>query len=67
MAMNPKNQIGNILVRIKKSVRIHVCLGIRSSYIYAMSIPSRSYKSLGWGSDNHVRMTKRRKPIYTAV
>ena len=37
------------------------------SHIYAVSIPPRSYKSLGWGSDNHVRMVKRRKPVYTAV
>ena len=31
------------------------------SHIYAVSIPPRSYKSLGWGSDNHMRMVKRRK------
>ena len=37
------------------------------SHIYAVSIPPRSYKSLGWGSDNHVRMVKRRKPVYTTV
>ena len=37
------------------------------SHIYAVSILPRSYKSLGWGSDNHVRMVKRRKPVYTAV
>ena len=37
------------------------------SHIYAVSIPPRSYKSLGWGSDNHVRMVNRRKPIYTAA
>ena len=37
------------------------------SHIYGVSIPPRSYKSLGWGSDNHVRMVKRRKPVYTAV
>ena len=36
-------------------------------HIYAMSIPSRSFKSLGWGSDNHVRMITRRKPAYTIV
>ena len=37
------------------------------SHIYAVSIPPRSYKSLGWGSDNHVRMVTRIKSGYTAV
>ena len=35
--------------------------------VYAMSIPPRSYKSLRWESDNHVRMVTRIKPVYTIV
>ena len=66
MAVNPKNQIRNILVRIKNQSE-YTSVSESGPHIYAMSIPSRSYKSLGWGSDNHVRMVKRRKPVYTAV
>ena len=67
MTVNPKNQIRNIFGQNQESVRIHVFLRIRSLYIYAMSIPSRSYKSLGWGSDNHVRVVTRIKLVYTTV
>ena len=66
MEVNPKNQIRNILVRSKNQSEYTSVSRIRFSY-YAVSIPPRSYKSLGWGSDNHVRMVKRRRPIYTAV
>ena len=66
MVVNPKNQIRNILVRIKNQSE-YMFVSESGPHIYAMSIPSISYKSLGWGSDNHVRMVKRRKPVYTAV
>ena len=66
MVVNPKNQTCNILARIKNQSE-YTSISESGPHIYAMSIPSRSYKSLGWGSDNHVRMVKRRKPVYTAV
>ena len=66
MAVYPKNQIGNILVRIKNQLA-YTSVSELGPHINAMSIPSRSYKSVGWGSDNHMRMVNRRKPVYTAM
>ena len=66
MAVNPKNQIHNILVRSKNQSE-YTSVSESGPHIYAMSIPSRSYKSLVCESDNHVRMVKRRKPVYTIV
>ena len=66
MAVNPKNQIRNIFVRIKNQSE-YMSVSESGPHIYAMSIPSRSYKSLGWGYDNHMRMVNWRKPIYTVV
>ena len=63
---NYQDQIRNILVRIKNQSE-YTSVSESGPHIYAMSIPSRSYKSLGWGSDNHVRMIKRRKPVYTTI
>ena len=66
MAVNPKNQIRNILVRIKNQSE-WTFVSESGPHIYARSIPPRSYKSLRWGSNNHVRVVTRTKLVYTIV